>query len=194
MQENEAIQPFNSEWIIFFDTHGGFQFTTVRRFRTEIEEYFRPYFVEGILRGYLDFSCFISAKWQFDSKIRNPELADVFLEYVFGIFDDLPYVEKEVLKMYLDFFAMKKLESYGYSQDNSNYYYYRWENVHRHRKIEIPMYQYLMTCCDVPQLLHKPFLFQDYDMLKRLLMYITPLQFISDDLCCYPYHVLSRIR
>jgi hypothetical protein len=128
--------------------------------------------------------------------LKYPDLLSVYNDYVFEIFENLPFIDKSIVMFHVYEYATKRLESYGFSLEDPNFFHYLGEHGSRFRKIVIPDYQQIMRSCCIPQLLNKPFLFQDFDFIKRLLMHFTPLESIINDfdMCCYPEHVLSRIR
>ncbi len=99
------------------------------------------------------------------------------------------------MAFYLLEFARKRLQSYGFSLVDLDCYFYVGEISGRIRDIKVPEYCHVMEPCNPRQFLMKPFLFQDFDLIKRLLRYYSPPEcIINDDFYSYADHVLKCVR
>jgi hypothetical protein len=197
MSENEILDSHLEDRMPVLDAEGLVDHnTSAGDFLTKLTEFFRPYVDDAIESRQLDYACFFTAKLHLALYLAHPDLLSIFDNYVFEIFEILPFINESFVKLQLNEYAANRLKSYGFALMNPDCYYYPEELADRFRKIEIPEYQQIMMPFCISQVFNKPFLLQDFHLIKRLLRYVTPLKSITDDddLCFYPDHVLSRIR
>lgn len=166
---------------------------TPAEFRQKVENYFRPNINSAGLNHIFNFSCLSMAPMEFIRFLANPHLALIYYTYILEECEEFLVRNRHLLLSILQFYVKSRLETNGYQLNykglKSDNLWYSVRN-----KIDVPYYERKQTRFPPRYLLAKPFLYQDFDCIKKLLRFNIPQTLEAGELYFYTREVMQCIK
>lgn len=162
-------------------------------FSVQVENFFRPHINLARLNHTYNFSFLSLAPVEFMRFLINPKLANIYYTYILEECEEFLVRDRILLLNAQQFYVKSRLEINGFQLNYKGLKSDRmWCPVSK--KIDVPYYERRLTRFPPQYLLAKPFLYQDFECIKKLLRYNIPRAFEAGELHFYTREVMQCLK